>query len=453
MAATPSAISRRSFLATMGAMAVLPDLAQQQPADITLRISAIELEIAPRRRIKTTAYNGAFPGPLLRLPENKPVVVDVINETGVAELVHWHGLFIPPEVDGAMEEGTPMVAPHSQRRYQFVPRPAGLRWYHSHIPAGRNLHLGTYTGQAGFLEITGAPELAPADQEVFLALHGWDAYLAPMAGGGGDSSLEAAYSAFTVNAHSLGSGEPIRVKEGQRVLFHLLNTNATLTHRLALAGHNLKILALDGFPVASPRETPILELAPGERAQALVEMNHPGVWILGETDDARRKAGLGIVLEYAARGGPPQWIAPPAGVVWDYTLFGGAASVPEPDERIPLTFRAKWAGNRWIDHWTINGKEYPKTDPILVRENGLYRLVFDNQSDDAHPVHLHRHAWELVKVAGKPCSGVTKDVVVAPPRKQVEVQFRANNPGASLFHCHMQLHMDHGFMTLLQYQG
>jgi FtsP/CotA-like multicopper oxidase with cupredoxin domain len=46
-----------------------------------------------------------------------------------------------------------------------------------------------------------------------------------------------------------------------------------------------------------------------------------------------------------------------------------------------------------------------------------------------------------------------KDVVVVPARRQVEVDFVADNPGPSLFHCHMQLHMDYGFMTLVQYGG
>jgi FtsP/CotA-like multicopper oxidase with cupredoxin domain len=189
-------LDRRAFLATMAALGGWPAPAPAQnavAADVTLTIGEIELEIAPRRRIKTTVYNGAFPGPLLRLPVGRPVTVDVVNQTAVPELVHWHGLFIPPEVDGSMEEGTPMVPPHGRRRYQFVPRPAGLRWYHSHIFAGRDLHRGTYTGQAGFLEITGGPDLGNADQQVFLALHGWEPYLTPMGAAGSDSSLEAAY--------------------------------------------------------------------------------------------------------------------------------------------------------------------------------------------------------------------------------------------------------------------
>jgi FtsP/CotA-like multicopper oxidase with cupredoxin domain len=80
-------------------------------------------------------------------------------------------------------------------------------------------------------------------------------------------------------------------------------------------------------------------------------------------------------------------------------------------------------------------------------------LRFDNQSDDAHPVHLHRHSFELTKFAGKPTSGVIKDVVVVPARAQVEADFVADNPGPSLFHCHNQMHMDYGFVTMVQYEG
>jgi FtsP/CotA-like multicopper oxidase with cupredoxin domain len=234
------------------------------------------------------------------------------------------------------------------------------------------------------------------------------------------------------------------------VLFRILNANATMAHRLALAGHRFQVIALDGNPVPAPREVDVLELAAAERIDAIVEMDRPGVWTLGEVDEKARKLGLGIVVEYAGRSGEPQWAAPP-NPTWDYTQFGGGGMAPEPDERIPLVFKNKWAGNRWVDHWTINGKEYPKTDPIRVRTNGKYRLIFDNRSDDAHPIHLHRHSFELVSVAGKPTAGILKDVVNVQPRTQVEVHLVANHPGPSLFHCHMQIHMDYGFMTLLEY--
>jgi len=66
-------------------------------------------------------------------------------------------------------------------------------------------------------------------------------------------------------------------------------------------------------------------------------------------------------------------------------------------------------------------------------------------------VHLHRHRFEIVRVAGQPSSGVLKDVVVVPAWQQVEVDVLAAQPGLSLFHCHQQFHMDMGFMALMHY--
>ncbi len=449
-------MDRRKFLALLGTP-VLSELVRRTglqtaldlpKADITLHISPVEIEVAPRKIIKTTGYNGSAPGPVLRLREGQPVTVDVFNETKTPELVHWHGLFIPSEVDGSEEEGTPMVPPGGVQRYSFVPRPAGTRWYHSHIHAGRDMKRATYTGQFGFLYVEPKEEPGQYDAEIFLALHGWDPYLSSQ---GGDGSLDAAYPVYSMNSHALGAGDPIRVNEGQKVLFRILNASATQQHRLALPGHKFKVVSLDGNAVRVPREVDMIEMGPAERVDAVVTMNHPGVWILGETNDQARNAGLGVVVEYANRTAAPQWTTA-ANTSWDYTIFGRETETPEPAGGVvPLLFRKKFAGNRWVDNWTINGKSFPNTDPIRVRANTRYRLRFDNQSDEAHPVHLHRHSFELVRFASKATAGVTKDVIVVPARKQVEVDFTADNPGPTLFHCHQQLHMDYGFMTMVQY--
>jgi FtsP/CotA-like multicopper oxidase with cupredoxin domain len=78
-----------------------------------MHIAPMSFEIAPRKLVKTIAYNGSVPGPLLRMKEGQPVTIDVFNDTGDAEIVHWHGLQIPSAVDGAMEEGTPMIPAHA----------------------------------------------------------------------------------------------------------------------------------------------------------------------------------------------------------------------------------------------------------------------------------------------------------------------------------------------------
>ena len=106
-------------------------------ADYTLKIEPCSIEISPGVNIKTVGYNGQVPGPLLRLREDTPVKIDVMNNTANADLVHWHGLAIDFLNDGAMEEGSPMIPAGGHMRYSFTPRPSGTRWYHTHNTAGR----------------------------------------------------------------------------------------------------------------------------------------------------------------------------------------------------------------------------------------------------------------------------------------------------------------------------
>ena len=139
-------------------------------ADYTLHIETSPLEIAPKRIISITTYNGQFPGPLLRFKEGKQVTVDVFNDTDTPEQLHWHGQKIPTDVDGAAEEGTPFIPAHGKRRIAFTPRPAGLRFYHTHNRAGANLAAGQYSGQVGPVYIEPRQEPGRYDREVFLVL-------------------------------------------------------------------------------------------------------------------------------------------------------------------------------------------------------------------------------------------------------------------------------------------
>jgi len=86
-----------------------------------------------------------------------------------------------------------------------------------------------------------------------------------------------------------------------------------------------------------------------------------------------------------------------------------------------------------------------------LKEGRRYRIHMRNASDDIHPIHLHRHSFELTRLAGKTTSGILKDVVMLGGYQEAEIDFVANNPGLTLFHCHQQLHMDFGFMTLFDY--
>jgi FtsP/CotA-like multicopper oxidase with cupredoxin domain len=254
----------------------------------------------------------------------------------------------------------------------------------------------------------------------------------------------------------LGHGEPIRVKQGERVLFHILNGSATEIRSLALPGHSFLVMALDGNPVPNPARVPALWLGTAERISAIVEMNHPGVWIMGDLSDDDRHHGMGIVIEYAGRTGKAQWIAPPP-TRWNYAAFAKLGAVPpSPDETFEMTFAKDNAAEKGFNRWTINGMAYPMTGEIAppafhLKEGKRYRIRMRNASDDIHPIHLHRHSFELASLGGKPTAGILKDVMMVGGYQEAEVDFVADNPGLTLFHCHQQLHMDYGLMTLFDY--
>jgi FtsP/CotA-like multicopper oxidase with cupredoxin domain len=469
-----TSMDRRSFIAGAGVMLSSKALAALAPmqtkdgngpltgkADHSIRIEPFNLEISPGVTVKTLAYNGQVPGPLLRLREGVPVTIDVTNATESPDIVHWHGLTIDSLNDGAMEEGSPMIAGGATHRYSFTPKPSGTRWYHTHASAFDNLSIGTYSGQFGFLLIEGKDQPAHYDQEINLAIHHWEPSFVPMVETMRQQSSnlplttgsDVGYKYATINSHMLGTGEPIRVKQGQRVLLRLLNASATENVVLALPGHSFKIIAMDGNPVPNSKSVDVLSLAVAERVDAIVEMNSPGVWVLGSTLEKARQMGLGIVVEYAGKSGAPVW-KDPALVDWDYTQFANTSEAPKPDETFTLTFRdfGSMHGSKF-DTWTINNKSWPDIEPLTVQQGKRYRMVFRNGSGDQHPIHLHRHTFEVTRIGTRQTSGLMKDVINVMPLDTVEVDFIANNPGDTLWHCHQQLHMDYGFMQLIKYSG
>jgi FtsP/CotA-like multicopper oxidase with cupredoxin domain len=233
---------------------------------------------------------------------------------------------------------------------------------------------------------------------------------------------------------------------------HFLNASASQIHRIGLFGHHFQVIALDGNPVPTPQAVDVLEIAPGERVDAIVEMNLPGIWVLGELRNAARQGGMGIVVEYANQAQPrAQWMQP-RNARWDYTGFRTTAPHPLPDQTIDMIFEKVPGGPHGFNHWLINGKESPHDREFVFRQGRRYRLVFHNRSDDSHPLHFHRHRFELVELNGKPTAGILKDTVIVPAFGRATVDLVADQPGLTLFHCHIQHHMDFGFKALFRYE-
>ena len=393
------------------------------------------------------------------------------NCTGMGRLCRLTSMALP-------KRARPSFLRTGFARIRIHARPAGFRFYHTHVRAAGNLDQGQYSGQVGPVYIEPRREAGAYDREAFLVLkefepslsHGGDMAMDFMAqrtevaalkergesamrrslASGMPHGFEVGYRTFTINGRMLGAGEPIRVKANERVLLHVLNGSATEIRSLALPGHTFRVVALDGNAVPTTAEVPVLWIGTGERVSAVVEMNHPGVWILGDLSDDDREHGMGIVVEYADRSGKPQW-AKPRPAKWDYTSFAGQVAAPPPDETFEMMIEKDNAADSGFNRWTLNGVAFAMDKPAAMfrlKHGKRYRLRLLNASDDIHPVHLHRHTVELTKIGGAATAGVMKDVFMLPGYQEMELDFTADQRGLSLFHCHQQLHMDFGFMCL-----
>ena len=235
-------------------------LAALPKADYTLKIEPCSLEIKPGVVVKTTGYNGQVPGPLLRVKEGVPVTIDVTNAT--AESGHCALAWAGDRLEERWGDGR-RVADDCSGGVAALHLYAETRGdaLVSH-PCGRRRQPDAGHIQRAVWIFDGGGERRPGhyDQEIFLAIHHWKPSFVPMVETMRSESSNAplttgsdvGYQYATINQHMLGAGEPIRVKQGQKVLVHLLNASGTENVVLALPGHTFKVMAMDGNPVANP---------------------------------------------------------------------------------------------------------------------------------------------------------------------------------------------------------
>jgi FtsP/CotA-like multicopper oxidase with cupredoxin domain len=200
------------------------------------------------------------------------------------------------------------------------------------------------------------------------------------------------------------AGEPIRVRESERVFFHFLNAGVTEDVLLHLPGHRFTVIALDGNPVPTPAAVDVVGLAAGERIEAMVEMNNPGHWLLGSVDDPLRNGGMSIPVEYSNRTGTAQWQAP-AAIDWSYVRFSAARGANhQPDELIEMLWEAP-------GQWIVNGRPCVEVESMALQPGRRYKLRMLNATSKPHLLHLRHHRFELTRVNQIPVSGIIKDTV------------------------------------------
>ena len=264
--------------------------------------------------------------------------------------------------------------------------------------------------------------------------------------------FEVGYARSAINGRMLGHGDPIRVKPRERVLFHVVNGSATEIRSLALPGHTFRVVALDGNPVPTPREVPVLWIGTGERVSAVVQMTHPGVWILGDVATTIASTAWAswssTPARRASRAGSPRAVQ----VGLHALRHDRTRRRRRPIDTIEMIVSKQNAAVERLQpladqrRRVLDGDAY--ADVAQLQHGRRYRLRMRNASDDIHPMHLHRHSFELT--TRRRTADVRRDQGRRDARRLPGNggRLHRDNPGLSLFHCHMQLHMDYGFMAL-----
>ena len=478
--------------------AIRPAEAAAGLREILLETRQVTWELAPGRSITALAYNGRVPGPEIRVKEGERVRVGLKNALAEPTTIHWHGVDVPNAMDGVPGITQQPVPPGGTFVYEFEARPAGTRWYHTHFQEHRQMDLGLVAPL--IIEPAGG-EPFPFDREYTLVLDDWATGTGPalpstregtaggrgemggmmsgmrsrgmmgggmMGGGmmgrgmggmmGGGAQNMPAYDTMTINGKAYPATEPLRARKGERLRLRLINASADHTHVIRLAGHQLRVTHTDGNPLVEAVAVDAIPIAPSERYDVLVTADRPGAWWLHCGQPGHAAAGEQALVVYDGHEGrrPEPVTDGTAGLhLWHYGLGQGRDGLPRATGAVRSFSQTLSGGMMGSDAWTINGKQYPATDPIAVRRGERVRVRLGNMSMEAHPMHLHGQSFAVLAVNGQRLlQPLIKDSVdVEGHMGAVDIEFAAHNPGDWFFHCHKPMHMEGGMITLVKIAG
>jgi CopA family copper-resistance protein len=247
-------------------------------AEYDLVIERQEINLTGRPTAAMTV-NGAIPGPVLRFCEGDLARIRVRNGMPVDTSIHWHGILVPPGMDGVPMISFPPIAPGETFTYEFPIRQNGTYWYHSHT------ELQEQNGVYGAIVIDPAVPSPRADREYVILLSDWtDAdphqVLRTLKRGSEWFALEKGSAQSLLGAARLGmlgdyfkrelqrmqamdladiaydrflaNGQPeIRLvaQPGERVRLRIIDGSATTNFHLEFAGGLMQIIAADGIDV------------------------------------------------------------------------------------------------------------------------------------------------------------------------------------------------------------
>ena len=417
---------------------------------VRLEAAPVELAILPGVKSKVWAYGGSVPGPLIRARAGDRVIVDFVNNLPDDSTIHWHGIRLPPEMDGVPGHSQAPVPPGGEFRYEFVVPDAGLFWYHPHVQSAKQVGDGLY----GALLVQDPAEPAGLGDEVVMVLSDIslkeDGQLAPADEGGGIGSLFGREGdRILVNGRVAPT---LLARPGLRQRWRLVNAARSRYFQLALEGHTFTRLGSDGGFLEAPVTGERVVLTPGQRADVLV------------TPQGAAGAELPVRWVPYDRGYGSTYMRP------EVTMLTIRLAEPSPVKNAPLPARLRaipaldTAGAAVQDlHLTssvmmgklvmgINGKPSGEAPPLYAHLGQTQVWNLTNDIEFAHPFHIHGFFFQVLETSdarGPLPAGPRewRDTADVPAKGKMSLAVRFDDrPGMWMFHCHILDHADAGMM-------
>ncbi|MGA9173696.1 MAG: multicopper oxidase family protein [Thermoactinomyces sp.] len=462
--------------------------AQGRPVkEFTITAKPATWTLKPGLHVDALTYDGTVPGKTIEVTQGDHVKVHLINKMTEPVTIHWHGYPVPNEMDGVANMTQAPIGPNQSFTYDFIAKVPGTYLYHSHYNSSNQMDRGLY----GALIVLPKKETVKYDHDYVLILDEWmssqtkmDMDHSDMNMGGMDHSdmkmdqsdmnmgknsgmnmnqsnmnmdhdemMKMMYDIYSVNGKTGSAVQPLKVKKGERIRLRLINAGYQ-THLLHLQGQKFKVIAEDGNEIANPADIKDQLIPIGASERYDISFVAYKSFAIDLHDGTKGAKSLLIPVEVE---GSKATIKPDQEKnlpIWDFTRYNHGQS-KEPDQfQSSYTLHLNSKMENGVQVYTINGKTWPNTDPLPVREGEQVKVTLINDGKSVHPMHLHGHKFLVLSINGKPVSGqVYKDTIQVNPGETIVITFTADNPGVWMFHCHDLHHAALGMMTDVTYQG
>lgn len=466
----PALPTRRATLLGIGA-ATLPGLsgltqAQTVPTPAAGTSRAVErtltaasakarLRPAPAADTEIWAFDGATPGPALRIKQGESLRLTLANRTASPLALHWQGVRGEAAMDGVGGFSQAPIAPGESFEYRLQPPDSGTIMYRPLVIGGSSEPAGR--GLSGLLVVE-EPEPPPVDLDLPVLVTDWllgddnalQAFAESSPDGAGAGRLG---SWITVN----GGAPPQRVPvaPGARVRLRLANACNARIMRLRFDGIKAVVIAVDGQPTESFEPVRAqLPFAPGTRYDLLVDMPAeagatasvtalvgPGMPLVRLVTEGKAKAPSTVPMELKANPALPAAVRLQDAHRPQIVIEGGAKV--SADNRLDMTD---------IDlalPWRINdGVGDAAGKPLFsVKRGAPVVLAIENKTAFVQPIHVHGHAFRLLHPLDDGWEAYFLDTVQIPDGKRLHIAFIADNPGRWLISSTVLERFDRGLWT------